>query len=125
MFSPLLLSLSPAGGRKKISIKKMWEQLNIYQPEMLLRRNLCTQPHCNLAQITFTDQKPTFLFQARPLLNHALDKVEFKHLADPRLMNYVGSEMFRMIEVAAACVQHSAAKRPRMGLVIKFDFKNS
>ncbi|KAG6708767.1 hypothetical protein I3842_06G098600 [Carya illinoinensis] len=56
---------------------------------------------------------------ARPLLNHALDDVEFKHLADPRLMNYVGSEMFRMIEVAAACVRHSAAKRPRMGLVVR------
>jgi hypothetical protein len=26
--------------------------------------------------------------------------------------------MFRMIEAAAACVRHSASKRPRMGQVI-------
>ncbi|KAG7978973.1 hypothetical protein I3843_05G107000 [Carya illinoinensis] len=53
---------------------------------------------------------------ARPLLSHALDNEEFTDLADPRLnMNYVESEMFHMIEVAAACVRHSATKRPRMG----------
>lgn len=57
---------------------------------------------------------------ARPLLSHALDNEEFKGLADPRLeMNYVESEMFRMIEIAAACVRHSAAKRPRMGQVVR------
>ncbi|KAL4638303.1 hypothetical protein ACB092_03G137100 [Castanea dentata] len=57
---------------------------------------------------------------ARPLLTSALDNEEFIDLADPRLeMNYVESEMFRMIEVAAACVRHSAAKRPRMGQVVR------
>lgn len=59
------------------------------------------------------------LSQARPLLSHALDKEEFEGLADPRLeKNYVESEMFRMIEAAAACVRHLAAKRPRMGQVV-------
>lgn len=59
------------------------------------------------------------------MLTSALDKEEFIDLADPRLeMNYVESEMFRMIEVAAACVRHSAAKRPRMGQVIRFDNTN-
>ncbi|KAG6712681.1 hypothetical protein I3842_05G114200 [Carya illinoinensis] len=57
---------------------------------------------------------------ARPLLSHALDNEEFTDLADPRLnMNYVESEMFHMIEVAAACVRHSATKRPRMGQVVR------
>lgn len=57
-------------------------------------------------------------FQARPLLSHALDTEEFDSLADPRLeKNYVESELYCMIEVAAACVRHSAAKRPRMGQV--------
>ena len=60
------------------------------------------------------------------MLSSALDNEEFKDLADPRLeMNYVESEMFHMIGVAAACVRHSAAKRPRMGQVIKFDNINS
>ncbi|KAE9605647.1 hypothetical protein Lal_00024866 [Lupinus albus] len=57
---------------------------------------------------------------ARPLLSHALDNEEYDSLADPRLeKNYVGSEMFCMIEIAAACVRHSAAKRPRMGQVVR------
>lgn len=57
---------------------------------------------------------------ARPLLSSALDNEEFIELADPRLeMNYVESEMFHMIQVAAACVRHSAAKRPRMGQVVR------
>ncbi|OWM89404.1 hypothetical protein CDL15_Pgr024152 [Punica granatum] len=57
---------------------------------------------------------------ARPLLSHALDKEEFQGLADPRLENnFVESEMFRMIAAAAACVRHSAAKRPCMGQIVR------
>ncbi|KAK7309972.1 hypothetical protein RJT34_07139 [Clitoria ternatea] len=57
---------------------------------------------------------------ARPLLSHALDAEEFDSLADPRLeKNYVETELYCMIEVAAACVRHSAAKRPRMGQVVR------
>ncbi|XP_011008906.1 PREDICTED: proline-rich receptor-like protein kinase PERK9 [Populus euphratica] len=57
---------------------------------------------------------------ARPLLNHALENGELESLADPRLeKNYIESEMFRMIEAAAACVRHSASKRPRMGQVVR------
>lgn len=53
------------------------------------------------------------------MLSHALDTEEFEGLADPRLeMNYIDSEMFRMIEAAAACVRHSATKRPGMGQVL-------
>lgn len=54
------------------------------------------------------------------MLGYALDNEEFEGLVDPRLQkNYVESEVFRLIEIAAACVRHSAAKRPRMGQVIK------
>ncbi|XWS33988.1 hypothetical protein CRYUN_Cryun21dG0000700 [Craigia yunnanensis] len=57
---------------------------------------------------------------ARPLLSHALDDEDFEGLADPKLgRNYVESEMFRMIEAAAASVRHSAAKRPRMGQFLR------
>lgn len=55
------------------------------------------------------------MLQARPLLLHALETGEFDGFIDPRLeKRYVESEMFRMIEAAAACVRHSAPKRPRM-----------
>lgn len=57
---------------------------------------------------------------ARPLLSHALETEEFEGLIDPRLeKNYVDSEAFRLIEVAAACVRHSSAKRPQMGQVVR------
>ncbi|PPD90929.1 hypothetical protein GOBAR_DD12132 [Gossypium barbadense] len=57
---------------------------------------------------------------ARPLLSHALDSEDFGYLADPKLGGiYVESEMFRMIEAATACVRHSAAKRPRMGQIVR------
>ncbi|KAK8606663.1 hypothetical protein V6N13_052430 [Hibiscus sabdariffa] len=57
---------------------------------------------------------------ARPLLAEAIEHEDFKELVDPRLgNNYVKHEMFRMIEAAAACVRHSAAKRPRMSQVVR------
>ncbi|WOH15409.1 hypothetical protein DCAR_0934947 [Daucus carota subsp. sativus] len=57
---------------------------------------------------------------ARPLLGHALETEDFTALADPRLENkYVDIEMFRLMEAAAACVRHSAAKRPQMGQVVR------
>lgn len=53
------------------------------------------------------------------MLSHAIANEEFDNLVDPRLAkNYDESEMVRMIEAAAACVRHSAAKRPRMGQVL-------
>lgn len=52
-------------------------------------------------------------------MSHALDAQDFDGLVDPRLENnYIESEMFRMIEAAAACVRHSAVKRPRMSQVV-------
>ncbi|KAF8012795.1 hypothetical protein BT93_I0831 [Corymbia citriodora subsp. variegata] len=57
---------------------------------------------------------------ARPLLTQALEDEDFEGLVDPKLQNqYVESEMFRMIEAAAACVRHSATKRPRMSQVVR------
>ncbi|CAN6482772.1 unnamed protein product [Victoria cruziana] len=57
---------------------------------------------------------------ARPLLQDALESANFQHLADTRLdNNYDETEMFRMVEAAAACIRHSAELRPRMGQVAR------
>lgn len=57
---------------------------------------------------------------ARPLLVHALETGNYDQLVDERLENnYAKNEMFRMIEAAAACVRHSAPKRPRMVQVVR------
>ncbi|WVZ10026.1 hypothetical protein V8G54_014556 [Vigna mungo] len=57
---------------------------------------------------------------ARPLLLHVLETGEFGELVDPKLLQqYDDKEMLKMIEAAAACVRHSALKRPRMVQVLR------
>ncbi|XP_064947485.1 proline-rich receptor-like protein kinase PERK12 [Musa acuminata AAA Group] len=57
---------------------------------------------------------------ARPLLVHALETGEYEELVDPKLENnFAKSDMLQMIEAAAACVRHSAPKRPRMVQVLR------
>ncbi|KAJ1684833.1 hypothetical protein LUZ63_016223 [Rhynchospora breviuscula] len=57
---------------------------------------------------------------ARPLLTQALETGTLEQLIDPRLEeNYNKVEMLRMIEAAAACVRHSASRRPRMSQVVR------
>ena len=53
--------------------------------------------------------------QARPILADAIETGNHDELADPRLEGrYNKAEMVRMVEAAAACIRHSAPKRPRM-----------
>ncbi|XP_050374866.1 proline-rich receptor-like protein kinase PERK12 [Argentina anserina] len=57
---------------------------------------------------------------ARPLLIKALESGDLSELVDPRLeKHYVEGQMTRMVEAAAACVRHSATKRPRMAQVCR------
>jgi len=57
--------------------------------------------------------------QARPLLTKALEDNNFDSLVDSRLENnYSYEEMARMVACAAACVRHSARRRPRMSQVM-------
>ncbi|KAL6627564.1 hypothetical protein ACP70R_031290 [Stipagrostis hirtigluma subsp. patula] len=57
---------------------------------------------------------------ARPLLAQALETGNVVELVDHRLdKNYNEVELFRMIEAAAACIRHSASRRPRMSQVVR------
>ncbi|KAL0905858.1 hypothetical protein M5K25_024303 [Dendrobium thyrsiflorum] len=57
---------------------------------------------------------------ARPLLTRALDDGNFDALTDPNLgKTYNSIEMRRMIACAAACVRHSARRRPRMSQIVR------
>lgn len=73
--------------------------------------------------ICYRNKEITFcLFQARPLLTRALEDEKFDGLVDRRLENdYNHNEMARMVACCAACVRHSAKRRPRMTQV-KFHF---
>ncbi|KAK1413905.1 hypothetical protein QVD17_29642 [Tagetes erecta] len=57
---------------------------------------------------------------ARPLLNRATDDGNFDSIVDSRLQKeYNHNEMARMVSCAAACVRHSARRRPRMSQVVR------
>ncbi|XP_062227759.1 proline-rich receptor-like protein kinase PERK1 [Phragmites australis] len=57
---------------------------------------------------------------ARPLMTRAFEDGNHDALVDPRLGNeYNNNEMERMIACAAACVRHSARRRPRMSRVVR------
>ncbi|KAL2228976.1 UNVERIFIED_CONTAM: Proline-rich receptor-like protein kinase PERK1 [Sesamum indicum] len=57
---------------------------------------------------------------ARPVLTRALEDGNFDALVDQRLRNdHNHNEMARMVACAAACVRHSARRRPRMSQVVR------
>ncbi|CAN8270542.1 unnamed protein product [Cochlearia groenlandica] len=57
---------------------------------------------------------------ARPLLNRASEEGDFDGLADKKLNKKYGKEeMARMVACAAACVRHSARRRPRMSQIVR------
>uniref|UniRef100_J3ME91 non-specific serine/threonine protein kinase n=1 Tax=Oryza brachyantha TaxID=4533 RepID=J3ME91_ORYBR len=57
---------------------------------------------------------------ARPVLADAVELGDPSELVDPRLEGaYHPGEMMTMVEAAAACVRHSAPKRPRMAQVMR------
>ncbi|KAK9060768.1 hypothetical protein SSX86_021474 [Deinandra increscens subsp. villosa] len=57
---------------------------------------------------------------ARPLLTRAMDDGHFDSIVDSRLRKqYNHNEMARMVSCAAACVRHSARRRPRMSQVVR------
>ncbi|CAA7410112.1 unnamed protein product [Spirodela intermedia] len=57
---------------------------------------------------------------ARPLLTRALEDGNYEALVDHRLENnYDPNEMTRLVACAAACVRHSARRRPRMSQIVR------
>ncbi|EFJ10692.1 hypothetical protein SELMODRAFT_159261, partial [Selaginella moellendorffii] len=56
---------------------------------------------------------------SRPLINQALETQNLDLMADPLLNEYSKDEMLRMLRSAAACVRHSANKRPKMAQIVR------
>ncbi|XP_073004961.1 proline-rich receptor-like protein kinase PERK15 [Typha latifolia] len=57
---------------------------------------------------------------ARPVLSRALSDGNYDELSDTRLEgNYDPMEMARMVASAAACVRHSARRRPKMSQIVR------
>jgi len=69
---------------------------------------------------TSTFMEDSLVDWARPLLSRALSDENYDELVDPRLENnYNAIEMQRMIACAAACVRHSAKRRPKMSQIVR------
>ncbi|XAR59532.1 Non-specific serine/threonine protein kinase [Bertholletia excelsa] len=57
---------------------------------------------------------------ARPIIDSVTENGDCGELADPRLeSSYNRHDMLRMVACAAACIRHSARKRPRMSQVVR------
>ncbi|KAH7511919.1 hypothetical protein FEM48_Zijuj12G0034300 [Ziziphus jujuba var. spinosa] len=71
-------------------------------------------------RFSYTEVNCVLELQARPLLNRALEDRNFDALVDPKLQNnYDPNEMARMVACAAACVRHSARRRPRTSQIVR------
>lgn len=69
---------------------------------------------------TYSYMDDSLVDWARPLLTRALEENNFISLVDPRLQNsFNPNEVARMVACAAACVRHSARRRPRMSQVVR------
>ncbi|XP_039116189.1 proline-rich receptor-like protein kinase PERK1 [Dioscorea cayenensis subsp. rotundata] len=69
---------------------------------------------------TYSFMDDSLVDWARPLMTRAIEDGDCTPLIDPKLgdkYNYV--EVARMVACAAACVRHSAKRRPRMGMVVR------
>ncbi|KAL3621232.1 Proline-rich receptor-like protein kinase perk4 [Castilleja foliolosa] len=57
---------------------------------------------------------------ARPILVRATEGGSFEEMVDPRLgNNYDPQEMLRMVLCAAACIRHSARRRPKTSQIVR------
>ncbi|CAN1126021.1 Proline-rich receptor-like protein kinase PERK1 [Linum perenne] len=69
---------------------------------------------------THTYMDDSLVDWARPLLSRAQEDGKYDTLVDPKLEdNYDHNEMARMVACAAACIRHSARRRPRMSQVVR------
>ncbi|XWS54899.1 hypothetical protein CRYUN_Cryun10bG0129300 [Craigia yunnanensis] len=67
-----------------------------------------------------SDMDESLVDWARPLCASAMEDGNFSQLVDPRLENnFVHHEMARLIACAAACVRHSARRRPKMRQIVR------
>ncbi|XP_035539326.1 proline-rich receptor-like protein kinase PERK1 isoform X1 [Juglans regia] len=117
VFSYGVMLLELITGHRPVDTTHMEESLVEWVSEefLFLRTN-------TIFQNQMSDIKPKSLLalQARPLLTRALEERNFDALVDPRLKNdYEPNEMASMVACAAACVRHSARRRPRMSQIVR------
>ncbi|XP_076911372.1 proline-rich receptor-like protein kinase PERK1 [Bidens hawaiensis] len=96
---------------------KLTDKSDVFSYGVMLLELITGRRPVDSAQ-TFMDD--SLVDWARPLLRRAMDDGNFDSIADPRLQKqYNHDEMARIVSCAAACVRHSARRRPRMSQVVR------
>ncbi|KAF5788476.1 putative protein kinase RLK-Pelle-PERK-1 family [Helianthus annuus] len=96
---------------------KLTDKSDVFSYGVMLLELITGRRPVDSAQ-TFMDD--SLVDWARPMLRRAMDDGNFDSIVDPRLRKeYNHDEMARMISCAAACIRHSARRRPRMSQVVR------
>ncbi|ERM95419.1 proline-rich receptor-like protein kinase PERK8 isoform X2 [Amborella trichopoda] len=96
---------------------KLTEKSDVYAFGVLLLELLTGRKPIDTSR---TPGNESLVEWARPLLDRVISERNFEVLADPRLgSSFDREEMLCVMEVAAACLQLSARRRPRMGQVVR------
>ncbi|XP_075474153.1 proline-rich receptor-like protein kinase PERK15 [Primulina tabacum] len=98
------------------STGKLTEKSDVYSYGIMLLELITGRRPIDLS----SDEDDSLVDWSRPILTQAVEGGSYEELVDPRLENnYDHHAMLRMVASAAACIRHSARRRPKMSQIVR------